>query len=177
MGRFASSVVVALIAIATAPASLGAQSAQDPPGVTLALRASVQQAVADAKAAVDAVDAKNVIDFAIRTRVDASIERARQSHHLIATAAEFGRQNPASMTAQLILLLQLDGFQAQVDSVGLNLEAGISRASAPDAERLGASADRLDKALDALFKVRMTLETVVTAMVTDGEKRLHDCGK
>jgi hypothetical protein len=177
MVRFALPVVIMLV-IAAAPASLGAQSPpQAAPGVTLALRDSLQQAVADARAAIDAVDVRKVADFAVGTRVDASIERARQSHHLIVTAAEFGRQNPASMTAQLILLLQLDGFQTQVDSVALNLEAAIARAAAADTDRLGAWADQLDNALDALSKVRMTLETVVTAMVTDGEKRLRDCGK
>jgi hypothetical protein len=176
MVRFALPVVIMLV-IAAAPASLGAQSPEAAPGVTLALRDSVQQAVADARAAIDAVDVRKVGDFAVGTRVDASIERARQSHHLIVTAAEFGRQNPASMTAQLILLLQLDGFQTQVDSVALNLEAAIARAAAADTDRLGAWADQLDNALDALSKARMTLETVVTAMVTDGEKRLRDCGK
>jgi len=176
MVRFALPVVI-MLAMAAAPASLGAQSAQDSPGVTLALRDSLQQAVADARTAVDAIDVRKAVDFATGTRVDASIERARQSHHLIVTAAEFARQNPASMTAQLILLLQLDGFQAQVDMVGVNLEAAITRAAAADADRLGAWAEQLDKALDALFKMRMTLETVVTAMVTDGEKRLRDCGK
>jgi hypothetical protein len=35
----------------------------------------------------------------------------------------------------------------------------------------------LDEALDALFKVRLALETVVSEMVADGEKRLRDCGK
>jgi hypothetical protein len=175
MVRFALPVVIVL-AMVTAPASLGAQSPQGSPGVTLALRDSLQQAVADARAAIDAVDVR-VVDFAVGTRVDASIERARQSHHLIVTAAEFGRQNPASMTAQLILLMQLDGFQTQVDSVALNLEAAIARAAAADTDRLGTWADQLDKALDALLKVRMTLETVVTAMVTDGEKRLRECGK
>ena len=176
MVRFALPVVI-MLAMATAPASLGAQSPQGSPGVTLALRDSLQQAVADARAAIDAVDVKKVVDFAVGTRVDASIVRARESHHLIVTAAEFARQNPDSMTAQLILLLQLDGFQAQVDNVALNLEAAIARAAAADTDRLGAWADQLDKALDAMFKVRMTLETVVTAMVTDGEKRLRDCGK
>jgi len=28
-----------------------------------------------------------------------------------------------------------------------------------------------------LFKVRLALETIVTEMVTDVEKRLRDCGK
>ena len=77
---------------------------------------------------------------------------AQESHHLIVTAAEFARQNPASMTAQLIVLLQLDGFQAQVDNVGLNLEAAIARAAAAGTDRLGAWANQLDKALDALFE-------------------------
>ena len=176
MIRFALPVVIVLFMV-TAPASLGAQSPQGSPGVTLALRDSLQQAVAGARAAIDAVDVKKVADFAVGTRVDASIVSALQSHHLIVTAAEFGRQNPDSMTAQLILLLQLDGFQTQVDSVALNLEAAIARAAAADTDRLGAWADQLDKALDALLKVRMTLETVVTAMVTDGEKRLRECGK
>jgi hypothetical protein len=176
MVRFALPLLITL-AIAAAPAPLGAQSPQDSPGVTLALRESLRQAVADARAAVDAVDVKKLADFAVGTRVDASIVRARESHHLIVTAAEFGRQNPASMTAQLILLLQLDGFQAQVENVGLNLEAAIARAAAADRDRLGAWAEQLDDALDALAKVRRTLETVVTAMVTDGEKRLRDCGK
>jgi hypothetical protein len=170
--------VVVMLATAAAPASLGAQSPQASPGVTLALRESLRQAVADARGAIDAVDVKTVeVEAAIRSRVDASIERARQSHHLIVTAAEFGRQNPSSMSAQLILLLQLDGFQAQVDGVAVNLEAAIARAAAADTDRLGAWTDQLGRALDALFKVRMTLETLVTAMVTDGEKRLRDCGK
>ena len=176
MVRFALPVVI-MLAMVMAPASLSAQSPQGSPGVTLALRDSLQQAVADARAAIDAVDVKKVVDFAVGTRVDASIVSAQQSHHLIVTAAEFGRQNPDSMTAQLIVLLQLDGFQTQVDNVALNLEAAIARAAAADTDRLGAWANQLDKALDALLKVRMTLETVVTAMVTDGEKRLRDCGK
>lgn len=177
MVRFVVLVVV-MLAMAAAPASLGAQSPQGSPGVTLALRESLRQAVADARGAIDAIDVKTVaVEAAIGTRVDASIERARQSHHLIVTAAEFGRQNPDSMSAQLILLLQLDGFQAQVDGVAVNMEAAIARAAAADTDRLGAWADQLGKALDALFKLRMTLETVVTAMVTDGEKRLRDCGK
>jgi hypothetical protein len=176
MVRFVVLLVV-MLSMATAPASLGAQPPQGSPVATLALRDSLQQAVTDARAAIDAVDVRKVDGFAIRTRVDASIERARQSQHLIVTAAEFGRQNPASMSAQLVLLLQLDGFQAQVDAVAVNMDAAIARASAADADLLGAWADRLEKALDALFKVRMALETVVTAMVTDGEKRLLGCGK
>jgi hypothetical protein len=176
MVRFALTVVITL-AMAPAPASLSAQTPQDPPGVTLALRESLQQAVAEARVTVDAIDVRKVVDFAIGTRIDSAIERTRESHHLIATAAEFGRQNPDSMTAQLVVLLQLDGFQAQVENVGLHLEAAIPRASKADAELLRAWAQRLDKSLDALFKVRLALETAVTAMVTDGEKRLRDCAK
>lgn len=163
---------------AAASVSLAAQSPQGPPVVTLALRASLLQAVAEARAAIDRVDVKSVsVEAAGGARVEASAERARQAQHLIATAAEFARQNPDSMSAQLILLLQLDGFQAQVDGVAVNLEAASARASAADAARLGGWADQVGTALDELFKVRRALEPVVTAMVTDGERRLRDCGK
>jgi hypothetical protein len=81
------------------------------------------------------------------------------------------------MSAQLILLLQLDGYQAQVDSLAVNVDAAIARAPAVDADRMSAWADQLGDALDALFKVRLALETVVSEMVADGEKRLRDCGK
>jgi hypothetical protein len=42
---------------------------------------------------------------------------------------------------------------------------------------MGAWADELSDALDAILKVRLALETVVSEMVADGEKRLHECGK
>ena len=48
MVRFALPVVI-MLAMVMAPASLGAQSPQGSPGVTLALRDSLQQAVADAR--------------------------------------------------------------------------------------------------------------------------------
>jgi hypothetical protein len=148
------------------------------PVVELALRERLQQAVAGARAAVSSINVKTVtLDIASGARIDASAERVRQSDHLITTAAEFARQNPSSMSAQLVLLLQLDGYQAQVDSVAVNVDAAMARASAADADRMRPWADQLSDALDALFKVRLALETVVSEMVADGEKRLRDCGK
>jgi hypothetical protein len=166
-----------LIAVMSA-ASVGGPSRQGSTVVELALRERIQQAVADAGAAVAKINVKTVIVESGRgVRIDASAERVRQSHHLVTTAAEFARQNPSSMSAQLILLLQLDGYQAQVDSVAVNVDAAIARASAADADRMSAWANQLDEALDTLFKVRLALETVVSEMVADGEKRLRDCGK
>jgi hypothetical protein len=160
------------------PASLGAQPAERQPVVELALRERLQQAVAQARAALAAVDIKTLtVEPASGARISASGGRARESLHLILTAAEFARQNPSSASAQLILLLQLDGFQAQVDSVAVNIESAIGRSPAAAADRLGEWADGLSQSLDALFKVRLALETVVTEMVTDVEKRLRDCGK
>jgi hypothetical protein len=165
-----------LIAVMLAT-SVGGQS-QSSPVVELALRERIQVAVAGARAAVASIDVKTVtIDSATGARIDAAAERVRQADHLVTTAAEFGRQNPPSMSAQLILLLQLDGYQTQVDSVAVNVDIAIARASAADAKRMGAWADQLSDALDALFKVRLALETVVSEMVADGEKRLRDCGK
>ena len=159
------------------PASLEAQPAQRQPVVELALRERLQQAVADAQAAIAAVDLKKLtVEPGSAARIDASSERTRQSTHLVLTAAEFARQNPTSPSAQLILLLQLDGFQAQVDSVAVNVESAIARSPAA-ADRLGEWADRLGQSLDALFKVRLALETVVSEMVSDAERRLRDCGK
>jgi hypothetical protein len=158
--------------------SLAAQSRQGPPVVELALRERIQQAVAGARAAVARIDVRTVtIAAATGARIDASAERVRQADHLVTTAAEFARQNPSSMSAQLVLLLQLDGYQTQVDSVAVNVDAAMARASAADARSMGPWADGLSDALDALFKVRAALETVVSEMVVDGEKRLHDCGK
>jgi hypothetical protein len=146
--------------------------------VELALRERIQEAVAGARAAVARIDVKTVaVESASGARISASAERVRQSDHLVTTAAEFARQNPSSMSAQLILLLQLDGYQAQVDSLAVNVDAAIARAPAVDADRMSAWADQLGDALDALFKVRLALETVVSEMVADGEKRLRDCGK
>ncbi len=144
----------------------------------LALRDRLQQAVADAQAAIAAVDLKKLtVEPGSAARIDASSERTRQSTHLVLTAAEFARQNPTSPSAQLVLLLQLDGFQAQVDSVAVNVESAIVRSPAVVADRLGEWADRLGQSLDTLFKVRLALETVVSEMVTDAERRLRDCGK
>ena len=113
------------------PASLEAQPAQRQPVVELALRERLQQAVADAQAAIAAVDLKKLtVEPGSAARIDASSERTRQSTHLVLTAAEFARQNPTSPSAQLILLLQLDGFQAQVDSVAVNVESAIARSPA-----------------------------------------------
>lgn len=157
------------------PASIGGQ-AQRPPVVELALREQLQQAVAQAQAALAAVDVKKVaVEPASGARVEASIRRVRESSHLVLTAAEFARQNPSSPSAQLILLLQLDGFQAQVDSVSVNVESTIVRSPPEAGDRLGEWADGLSESLDALLKVRMALETVVTEMVTDAERRLRDC--
>lgn len=156
--------------------ALGQSQAQ--PVVELAMRARLEQAVANATAAVAAVDVKTVaVESASGARIEASSERTRQSLHLLRTAAEFARQNPSSPSAQLVLLLQLDGYQAQVDSVAVNLESAIPRSPAEAAERLGAWADAVDRSLDGLHKVRLELETTVTAMVTDAERRLRDCGK
>jgi hypothetical protein len=169
------SFVVAAIAVSSVG---GHQSTQGSPVVELALRERVQKAVAEARAAVARINVKTVvIDSASSARIAASVERVRQSDHLVTTAAEFARQNPSSMSAQLILLLQLDGYQMQVDSVAVSVDAALARASAADANRISAWVDPLDGALDALFKVRSALETVVTEMVADGEKRLRDCGK
>jgi hypothetical protein len=167
-----------LLLVVMLPASSGGVPAQRQPAVELALRERLQQAVANAQAAMAAVDVKKVaVEPASGKRIEASTERARQSVHLVLTAAEFARQNPSSPSAQLILLLQVDGFQAQVDSVALNVESAIVR-SPPDAgDRLGEWADGLSQSLDALLKVRMALETVVTEMVTDAERRLRDCAK
>jgi len=160
------------------PASIGGEPVQRQPVVELALRERLQQAVAQAQAALAAVDVKNLtVEPGSGARIEASSGRARESLHLILTAAEFARQNPSSASAQLILLLQLDGFQAQVDSVAVNLESAIARSPAAAADRLGEWADGLSQSLDALFKVRLALETIVTEMVTDVEKRLRDCGK
>jgi hypothetical protein len=134
--------------------------------------------VARAQAAIAAVDVKQVaVEPASGKRIDASSRRAREALHLILTAAEFARQNPSSPSAQLILLLQLDGFQAQVDSVAVNVESAIVRSPAEAGDRLGEWADGLSESLDALLKVRMALETAVTEMVTDAERRLRDCVK
>jgi hypothetical protein len=159
-------------------AAVGGQSSQGSPMVELALRERLQLAVAGARAAVARIDVKTVtIEHGSGARIDASAERVRQADHLVTTAAEFARQNPSSMSAQLILLLQLDGYQTQVDSVAVNVDAAIVRASAADAKRMGPWADQLSDALDKLFKVRLALETVVSEMVADGEKRLHACSK
>lgn len=167
-----------LVLIVVSTASAGAQSPPSAPVVPLALRDRLQQVVVESRAAIDVVDMKKVsVEAASSGRVEAAAERARQSHHLISTAAEFARQNPSSMSAQLILLLQLDGYQAQVDSVSVNLESAIARASAADAAHLGIWADRVGASLDVMFKVRMELETVVSAMVADAEKRLRACEK
>jgi hypothetical protein len=173
-----SMVRLSIVIAVMSAASVGGQSRQGPPVVELALRERIQQAVAGARAAVARIDVKTVkVESASGARIDASAERVRQADHLVTTAAEFARQNPSSMSAQLILLLQVDGYQAQVDSVAVNLDAALGRASAADADRMSAWADQLDEALDALFKVRLALETVVSEMVADGEKRLRDCGK
>ena len=166
-----------LIAVMSA-GSAGGRPQQGPPVVELVLRERLQVAVAGARAAAERIDVKTVtLDGASGARIEASVERVRQSDHLVKTAAEFARQNPSSMSAQLILLLQLDGYQTQVDSVAVNVDGVMARASAADAKRMSAWADELSDALDALLKVRMALETVVSEMVADGEKRLHDCGK
>jgi hypothetical protein len=160
------------------PASIGGEQAQRQPVVELALRDRLQQAVALAQAALAAVDVKKLsVEPESGARIDASSERARQSVHLVKTAAEVARQNPSSPSAQLILLLQLDGFQAQVDSVAVNVESAIVRSPAAAADRMGEWADGLSQSLDALFKVRLALETVVSEMVADAEKRLRDCAK
>jgi hypothetical protein len=166
------------VLVVSLPAFLGAQPAQRQPVVEVALRERLQQAVAQAQAAFAAVDVKRLtVEPASGARIEASIERARQSIHLVVTAAEFARQNPSSPSAQLILLLQLDGFQAQVDSVAVNMESAIIRSPAAAAARLGEWADGLDQSLDALVKVRLPLETAVSEMVMDAERRLRDCGK
>lgn len=169
---------LAVLFLAVLPASIGAQPAQRQPVVDLALRERVQQAVTTAQAALAAVDVKTLtVESASGARIAASSGRAREALHLILTAAEFARQNPSSASAQLILLLQLDGFQAQVDSVAVNVESAIVRSPEASADQLGKWADGLGQSLDALFKVRMALETVVTEMVTDVERRLRECGK
>ena len=169
------SVLVVVMLLAT---PVGGQSRQGSPVVELALRQRIQLAVGGARAAVARIDVRTVtIETASGARIDASAERVRQADHLVTTAAEFARQNPSSMSAQLILLLQLDGYQAQVDSVAVNVEAAMARASAADVKRMGPWADQLSDALDALFKVRFAFEAIVSEMVADGEKRLHACGK
>jgi hypothetical protein len=173
-----STVRLSVLIVVMLATSVGGQSRQGSPVVELALRQRIQLAVAAARAAVAGIDLKTVtVESASGARIDASAERVRQADHLLTTAAEFARQNPSSMSAQLILLLQLDGYLTQVDSVAVNVDAVMARASAADAKRMSAWADRLSDALDALFKVRLALETVVSEMVADGEKRLHECGK
>jgi len=169
---------LAIILVVLLPASLGAQPVQRQPVVEVALRDRLQQAVAHAQAALAAVDVKKVtVETGSGARIDAAIERVRQSTHLVLTAAEFARQNPSSPSAQLILLLQLDGFQAQVDSVAVNMESAIVRSPAAAADRLGEWADGVGQSLDELSKVRLALETVVSEMVIDAEKRLRECAK
>ena len=169
---------VAIMLIALLPASIGAQAVQRQPVVELALRERLQQAVTAAQTALAAVDVKKLtVESGSGTRIEASSGRAREALHLILTAAEFARQNPTSASAQLILLLQLDGFQAQIDSVAVNVESAIVRSPEASADQLGKWADGLSQSLDALFKVRMALETIVTEMVTDTERRLRDCAK
>jgi hypothetical protein len=169
---------LAVTFIAWLPASIAAQPAPRQPVVELALRERLQQAVTDAQAALAAVDVKTLtVESASGARINASSGRAREALHLILTAAEFARQNPSSASAQLILLLQLDGFQAQIDSVAVNVESAIVRSPEASADQLGKWADGLSQSLDALFKVRMALETVVTEMVTDTERRLRECAK
>lgn len=169
---------VALTFAALLPASLGAQAVQRQPVVDLALRERLQQAVTEAQAALAAVDVKKLpVESGSAARIAASTGRAREALHLIQTATEFARQNPSSASAQLILLFQLDGFQAQVDSVAVNVESAILRSPEASADQLGKWADGLSQSLDALFRVRMPLETVVTEMVTDTERRLRDCAK
>jgi len=164
--------------IAWLPSSIAAQPAPRQPVVDLALRERLQQTVTEAQAALAAVDVKKLpIDSASGARINASSGRAREALHLILTAAEFARQNPSSASAQLILLLQLDGFQAQVDSVAVNVEFAVVRSPEASADQLGKWADALSQSLDKLFKVRMALETVVTEMVTDVERRLRECSK
>ena len=168
------SVAIALMLVT----SVSGQSPRTSPVIDLALRERIQLAVANAGAAVGRIDVRTVtIEGASGSRLDASIERVRQADHLVKTAAEFARQNPSSMSAQLVLLLQLGGYVTQVDSVAVNVDVAMARASAVDAKRMGVWADELSDALDALFKVRAPLETVVSEMVVDGEKRVHDCGK
>jgi hypothetical protein len=167
-----------IMLVAMLPAGIGGEPAQRQPVVELALRDRLQQAVAQTQTALAALDVKKLtVEPGSGARIDASSERARQSVHLVLTAAEFARQNPSSASAQLILLLQLDGFQAQVDSVAVNVESAIGRSPAVAPDRLGEWADGLSRSLDALFKVRLALETVVSEMVTDVERRLRDCGK
>jgi hypothetical protein len=169
---------LAIVLVALLPASIGAQAVERQPVVELALRERLQQAVTTAQTALGAVDVKKLtVEFASAARIEASSGRAREALHLILTAAEFARQNPTSASAQLILLLQLDGFQAQIDSVAVNVESAIVRSPDASADQLGKWADGLSQSLDALFKVRMALETVVTEMVTDTERRLRDCAK
>lgn len=167
-----------IVLVVMLPASIGGEPAQRQPVVELALRERLQHAVAQAQAALAAVDVTTLtVEPASGARIKASSGRAREALHLILTAAEFARQNPSSASAQLVLLLQLDGFQAQVDSVAVNVESAIVRSPPEAGDRLGEWADGLSQSLDALFKVRLALETVVSEMVTDVEKRLRDCGK
>lgn len=169
---------LAVTFVALLPSSIAAQPAQRQPVLDLALRERLQQAVIEAQAALAAVDVKGLtVEAASGARISASSGRAREALHLILTAAEFARQNPSSASAQLILLLQLDGFQAQVDSVAVNVESAIVRSPEASADQLGKWADALSQSLDGLFKVRMALETIVTEMVTDTERRLRDCAK
>jgi hypothetical protein len=169
---------LSILMVAVLVASVGGQARQGPPVVELALRERIQAAAAASRDAVARIDVRTVaLESAVGARIDAAAERVRQADHLLKTAAEFARQNPSSMSAQLILLLQLDGYQTQVDSVAVNVDAAIPRASEADAKRMGAWSDELSDALDAILKVRLALETVVSAMVADGEKRLHECGK
>ena len=110
------------------PAGIG--GAQRQPVVELALRERLRQAVAQTQTALAVLDVKKLtVEPGSGARIDASSERARQSVHLVLTAAEFARQNPSSASAQLILLLQLDGFQAQVDSVAVDVESAVVRSA------------------------------------------------
>ncbi len=61
--------------------------------------------------------------------------------------------------------------------MAVNAESAIVRSPEASADQLGKWADGLSQSLDALFRVRMALETVVTEMVTDVERRLRECGK
>ena len=166
------------IVLICSTSDLSASQPQPQPVVEVALRERLNKAVADAQTAIAAVDLKTLaVEPTSGAPIEASSERSRQSLHLIRTAAEFARQNPSSPSAQLILLLQLDGYQAQVDSVAVNLESAILRSPAATVDRLSAWAAALENSLDALHKVRLELETVVTAMVTDAERRLRNCAK
>ena len=61
--------------------------------------------------------------------------------------------------------------------MAVNLESAIVRSPEASADQLGKWADALSQSLDGLFKVRLALETIVTEMVTDTERRLRDCAK